>query len=230
MQFVEANSFRQANRTSIDRIVIHTAQIQEHRDSAEDVASFFSNPSTNVSAHYCIDNNTIVQCVRDEDIAFHAFGDNDSTLGFELSGFAGQTHEQWRDPYSDMVVERAAKLAAEKCKKYGIPVRWLTPDQERRRRKGFVTHKIVSDVWGDSIRSDPGPHFPYGKFLNRVEFHLERLNKAKRWRINFATREKNKDGDWVRRDAETKHVSTWFVSHPGALQRGVVHVRPIRED
>jgi N-acetyl-anhydromuramyl-L-alanine amidase AmpD len=201
-------------------------EIAEKDDTAERCANFFSNPSTQVSAHYCIDNNTVVQCVADKDVAFHAFGDNDRTLGFELAGFAGQTEAQWRDNYSDKVVENAAKLAAEKAKKYGIPARWLTPAEEKARKKGFVTHKVVSDVWGDGIRSDPGRHFPYGRFMNRVKFHMDQMGKVKRWTISYPTKTLLPDGSgWKRAEDVTKHVSAWFAAHPGALQRGVVHVR-----
>ena len=187
MAFVQANSFQNADRGvgDIRRIVIHTAEITETRDAAESIASFFSNPTTSVSAHACIDNDSIVECVRDEDIAFHALGDNNATLGYELSGFAGQTKAQWEDDYSDKVVERAARYCAEKAKKYGITTRWLTAGQERNRESGFVTHAIVSQVFGEGIRSDPGANFPYDRFMERVKFHIAASQKWQ-WTISDA--------------------------------------------
>jgi N-acetyl-anhydromuramyl-L-alanine amidase AmpD len=178
--FVEANSFRRSDRAvgDIRRIVIHTAEIQERRDSAEDVAGFFSNPSTSTSAHACIDNNSVVECVKDKDVAFHALGDNDATLGYELSGFAGQSKAEWDDAYSKQVVERTARYTAGKAHLYGIPARWLTAGQERARESGFVTHAIVSQVFGEGIRSDPGRFFPYDLFMERVKVHMAKLQKV----------------------------------------------------
>ena len=41
---------------------------------AADIASYFSRPAAKVSAHYCVDANSIVQCVRDQDVGWHAPG------------------------------------------------------------------------------------------------------------------------------------------------------------
>lgn len=187
MQFVKAKFFTQADRgpQEIERIVWHTIEIAETESAAENTAQFFANlPASTprekrVSSHYTIDNNTEVQCVRDEDIANHALGDNEGSLGFEMAGVADQSFREWRDDYSDHVVERACVLAARKCKAYGIPPRWLTDDQVVDRVRGFATHKQRSDAFGAGIRSDPGPHFPYEKVAERVKFLLERLERVK---------------------------------------------------
>lgn len=188
MEFVKAKFFTQADRGSqeIERIVWHTIEIAETESAAENAAHFFANlsPSTpkkeRVSSHYTIDNNTEVQCVRDEDIANHAFGDNEGTLGFELAGKAGQSFREWRDDYSKDVVERACVLAARKCKAFGIPPRWLTQTQVADRARGFATHEQISDQFGEGIRSDPGEHFPYEKVAKRVKALLEGETAAAR--------------------------------------------------
>jgi N-acetylmuramoyl-L-alanine amidase len=188
MEFVQAKFFTQADRgpQEIERIIWHTIENPaETGSSAENCAQFFANlPASTpveerVSSHYVIDNNTEVQCVKDEDIANHAFGDNEGSLGFELSGEAGQSFSEWRDDYSDKVVERACVLAARKCKAYGIPPRWLTNAEVADRVRGFATHEQISDEFGAGIRSDPGEHFPYKKVAERVKFHLERLERVK---------------------------------------------------
>lgn len=228
MAFVQANSYRVASRgvNDIHRLVFHTAQIQEHRDSAEDVASYFSNRTTKVSAHACVDNDTLVTCVWDKDIAYHAFGDNNNTLGLEMSGYANQTAAQWNDAYSKAMLNRAAKWAAEKATKYSIPVRWLTPAQEKARLKGFVTHKIVSDVWGDGIRSDPGPNFPYESFLLLVKANMAPppLPPVTHWEVQYRT----EAGLW-KTDPKVRRPAIWAARHPGAFKRGAVHFRPKRD-
>lgn len=179
MTFIQANSFLNANRgpNDIERLILHTAEIQEERDSAEDVARFFAQASTEVSAHKCIDNNSIVGCVRNEDIAFAALGDNPQSLNYELSGFAKQTFEQWRDRYSRDVIENAAIAAAADCKANGIPLRWLTDAQLKARQRGFCTHQQVSRIFGQGTRTDPGPNFPKDLFLRRTQFHMGQLTK-----------------------------------------------------
>lgn len=235
MAFVRANSYRVASRgvNDVHRIVFHTAEIQEHRDSAEDVASYFSNPTTKVSAHACVDNDTLITCVWDKDVAFHAFGDNNNTLGLEMSGYAKQTAAQWNDAYSKAMLNRAAKWVADKATKYSIPVRWLTPAQERALAKGFVTHKIVSDVWGDGIRSDPGPNFPYEAFLKLVKENMAPPPppppppppEFSVWEVQY----RDKKGEWAYAK-DVKRPAIWAARHPGAFKRGAVYYRPRRED
>lgn len=171
MQFVEANSFQNASRTKadIDRIVVHTAEIELSAGAAEAIAGFFSNPTTEVSAHKCSDSDSVVRCVRDEDIAFHAAGDNPNTLGIEICTRASTSKEKWARPEHQAALHVAARTCAEWAVLYDIPARWLTADQERNHERGFVTHKIVSDVFGEGIRSDPGAEFPYIKFMALVK-------------------------------------------------------------
>jgi hypothetical protein len=220
--FVQANSYRKANRTSIDRIVFHTAEIQEQRDSAERVAAFFSNPSTKVSAHAVVDNNSLVECVLDKDVAFHAFGDNEVTLGLEMSGFARQTPAQWNDAYSKAMLERASQWAADKATKFNVPVRWLTEAQLRREEKGFVTHDLVSKVFGDDIRDDPGPHFPYQEFLALVKTKLPPppLPPVDHWEIQY----RDEQLAWAYHKTKTPRV--WVAGHSAPFKRGGVYIRP----
>jgi hypothetical protein len=186
MLFVEAQHFTNASRGpgDIERIIVHTAEIGETRKSAESIANFFKNipasapPSQRVSAHYTVDNDSVVQCVKDQDIAYHAMGDNEQSLGYELSGFAGQSFAQWRDDYSRKVIDKAAVQMAADCKAYSIPVRWLTNAQLKARERGFATHKQVSDLFGQGIRSDPGAQFPDDLLLRRIQFHMGELSRV----------------------------------------------------
>ena len=171
-----ANNFLNANRgdADIDRIIMHTTEGgPEGLDFAEDVANFFAAPTTDVSAHYVTDVNSIVGCVEEKDIAFHALGDNANTIGIEMAGKASQTKEQWADAFSKGELDITAKLCADICHRRNIPVRLLTDRELREHRSGFASHDAVSRVFGDDIRDDPGPHFPWDKFLADVKRIME---------------------------------------------------------
>ena len=161
-------------------IVIHSMEAPEKGDTAENVARFFQNPGENrkVSAHLCIDNNSIVQCVFDNDIAFAAPGANRDGIQLELAGFARQTRNEWLDPFSILVLENAANAAAQYCLKYNIPVRHLTNAELKSGQKGIVGHGQVSEVFKKSDHTDPGKGFPWDHFIDRVKHHhAERLKR-----------------------------------------------------
>jgi N-acetyl-anhydromuramyl-L-alanine amidase AmpD len=152
----------------IDTVVIHTMEVAERPDAAEACARWFQHPSSEVSAHYCVDADSVVQCVREGDIAWHARGGNSRSIGIELAGFAGQRGADWDDPYSCAVLERAARLTAEVCDRYGVPVSRVRAAGLRKGLRGITTHADVSEAFGQSDHWDPGPDFPFARFLELV--------------------------------------------------------------
>lgn len=168
-------------RRRVRVIVIHSMEAPEKGETAENVARFFQNTPKPASAHLCIDNNGIVQCVFDNDIAFAAPGVNKDGIQLELAGFARQTRQEWLDPYSLLVVENAANVAAQYCLKYNIPIKHLTDQELKDGQKGIVGHVQASKVYKKSTHTDPGEGFPWDHFLERVKHHhAERLKKFNR--------------------------------------------------
>ena len=163
--FIESPHQTAASGRSIGVVVIHTMEIAEHTGAAEVCARWFENPASEVSAHYCVDADSIVQCVREEDIAWHARGGNANSIGIELAGYAGQRSLGWSDAYSRAVVERASQLAADVCARRGIPVRRLRAADLVAAKRGITGHADVSAAFRKSDHWDPGPDFPWTRFL-----------------------------------------------------------------
>jgi N-acetyl-anhydromuramyl-L-alanine amidase AmpD len=167
--FIEARHYTRTSGRAIDLIVIHTMEAPEKPGSAEGVARWFAGPTApEASAHYCIDSNSIVQCVRDSDVAWHAPGANHDSIGFEHAGFARQTARDWTDEYSDAMLRLSARLAAEKCREYRIPVVWLSAGDLRAGRRGITGHHDVSVAFRRSNHWDPSPAFPVEPYLAMV--------------------------------------------------------------
>lgn len=166
--FVESPNVTRTRGRKIDVVVIHTAEVGERRDAAEAVASWFSRPSSQVSAHYCVDVDSIVQCVRERDIAWHARGGNSNSIGIELSGYARQDDADWADAYSQAMLERAAGLTASICSRHDVPIRRLRAAGLRADARGITGHVDVSEAFRKSDHWDPGPEFPWPRFLEQV--------------------------------------------------------------
>lgn len=161
-------------RRNVRLIVIHAMQFPERTDAAEVIAHDFATrpESSKASAHLCIDNNSIIQCVWDNDVAYAAPGANSDGLQIELAGFTEQSGAQWLDDYSKAMLELAAKACAQYCGKYAIPSRHLTNAELQTGAKGFVGHDQVSEVYKKSDHTDPGAGFPWDYFMGRVAHHL----------------------------------------------------------
>lgn len=153
-------------------IGIHTMEAPEAGTTAENVAAYFGQGSTQASAHWCVDNNSRVRCVQDDDSAWTMPPTNRYSLNIEMAGYASQSSTQWDDAYSNALLDIAALCASEWCAKYDIPVRRLTDSQISAGEKGFAGHVDVNRVFHASSHTDPGPHFPWEKFLGMVSKHL----------------------------------------------------------
>ena len=177
---IESPHSTPADGRAIGVVVIHTMEIAELAGAAGVCARWFENPASEVSAHYCVDAGTTIQCVREEDIAWHARGGNANSIGIELAGYASQRTLGWNDAYSRAVVERAARLTAEVCARHGIPLRRLHAADLVAGRRGITGHADVSAAFRKSDHWDPGPDFPWTRFLRltRGSDVVERASQA----------------------------------------------------
>jgi N-acetyl-anhydromuramyl-L-alanine amidase AmpD len=167
--FVKAKHYRKGRGgLPILWIVLHTVEAPERDGTAEAIAEYFRTTTRPASAHWCVDRNSIIQCVREADQAAAAPGSNQQGLHVELAGYAKQTAEDWSDAYSDEMLRRAAKLCAAKAEEYDIPVRWRLPAELKAGEPGFTSHANVSKAFRRSTHWDPGPGFPVGRFMRLV--------------------------------------------------------------
>lgn len=159
-------------------IVLHDMEYPEKLTAAEDIAHYFATmPDGRVaSAHICVDADSIVQCVKDRNVAFGAKGANADGIHIELAGYQRQTREQWLDDYGQRLLARACDAAAQYCVKFDIPPTHLTDEQLQAGWPGMVGHDQVSRVYKASDHTDPGPQFPWDFVLDTIgPIYLKRL-------------------------------------------------------
>lgn len=132
---------------AINKLIVHVAQ-----GSVSGTVSWFKNASSNVSAHYIVGSEgRVVQCVRHEDIAWHAgnWAYNVHSIGIEHGGYADN-----RKTWTDAKYETSAKLAAYCCRRHGIKI-----DREH-----IVEHNQVPGT----DHYCPGRHFDYDRYLRLI--------------------------------------------------------------
>lgn len=175
--FVEARWFTKMPKLgtpgcrSVRLIVIHDMEFYEKGDSAEVIAhDFATRPATSkASAHICVDNNSVIQCVRDSDIAYASPGANHDGIQVELAGYMRQSMKEWLDFYGIALLALGSDAVAQYCIKFGISPVHLTNAQLRAGQRGIVGHWQVSEVYKKSDHTDPGPGFPWAYFIQSVQ-------------------------------------------------------------
>lgn len=167
--FVPTRQFTAATDRRIDWVVLHSAEIEERPNSAEALAAWLAGPQApRASWHFAADCDSVVQSVREADIAWHAPGANRAGIGIEHAGFARQSAQQWLDSYSRPMLLRSARLVAHLCRKYELPVRFVGRQGLVKGERGITTHNEVSFAWRKTDHIDPGPHFPLEWYLGQV--------------------------------------------------------------
>lgn len=174
MPFIEAaNWSRNVPAGPKTLIVLHCMEWPETATSAEWAAGFFAGkngPPPRASAHFAVDDDSVICCVRPDRIAWHAPGANAQGIGIEHSGYARQSRTQWLDDYSLRMLQLSAQLTAWLCKRFAIPVQFqLAEHIKRGGARGITTHAEVTKAFPDKgSHWDPGPFFPIGEYLRFV--------------------------------------------------------------
>ena len=134
-------NFTESNRKSseIDTLVIHYTG--NNGDTAENNGNYFKNNAVETSAHYFVDDTTVVRSVADKNIAWHA-GDwdiNCRSIGIEI---AGSTTE-----CTGKTLENVIALTKGLMKKYNI-------SKERVIRHYDANGKLCPAFWCGSQQKD----------------------------------------------------------------------------
>lgn len=171
MKFVKAANYTEKFDREIKWIVLHTMECREAPGMASAVANWFGNKALapKASAHFCVDDKEIVQCVAIKDVAWAAPGGNDCGVHIELAGCAAQDDIQWSDEYSTNVLKNAAVLCAELAYLWEIPIKRLALRELQAKFKGFCGHRDLTNafMFGKG-HWDPGPNFPWDRTLAMV--------------------------------------------------------------
>lgn len=166
--FIQARWFYKGRTSPVGLIVLHDMEAPETDKTAENVARNFSTTDRKASAHDCIDNNSIVHCVKYEDTAWAAPGANSNGIHLEHAGYAAQRREDWLDGYSLAELKLSAQLTAALCGKFNIPEEFVDVAGLKAGRRGITTHNCVSLAFKKSTHTDPGPGFPMDLYVEMV--------------------------------------------------------------
>lgn len=159
----------------IEKVVVHVNVGDEVENGAQGLVNYLK--TIDAGYHVVTDDFHIVVAAGDDQRVWGASGANLHGLHVCIIGRADQTAAQWMDPYSDKAMQNAAQVTADWCKRYSIPVLRLSPSQVATSAKGICGHVDVErsglpGTGGMSGHYDPGPNFPWGTFLTRVQVQI----------------------------------------------------------
>ena len=96
---------------------------------------------------------------------------------FQRPQLAGRdlTREQWLG-LAKPTLDRAAWLLARHARRFGIPLRKLSDAELRAGKRGVITHRQATRVFGGT-HTDPGSGYPMDWVLKRATAYLKEADK-----------------------------------------------------
>lgn len=156
----------------ITKIGVHTNEGPEGENSAAGLAGYLlANGADGGGYQVTFDNRHTIDVQPDSIVCWANGGVNHESIDGCFVGYARQTAAEWDDLFSRGELEQAAQWVAKKCVQYGIPAVRLTPAQlHDPNAKGVFGHCDVTAAGFPNANghTDPGPNFPWAKFLARV--------------------------------------------------------------
>lgn len=174
----------------IQRIVIHSTVSECRPGMAESIAEYFKSDRAGGSAHYVVDPTETIQAAYDSVICWHA-PPNQHSIGIEMCDNPGvvpsaapgsklwdklRSAWRWNNKYQKQMLKRTAKLTAQLCLAYDVPIQFLSPTKLKNGASGITTHNNVSEAWGQSTHWDPG-WWPRRKFIRMVQDEAGRIRR-----------------------------------------------------
>lgn len=172
LSFKQARNYRPATGRTVTIVVMHSMEAVESTRTADNVAAWFAGPAAPMaSAHYAVCCDSIVCCVHETDIAWHAPPVNSYSIGVEMAGFARASREDWEADQPMMF--RAAELVADICQRHQLPVVFVDAAGLVAGQSGVTTHAQVSLAFKKTDHVDPGGGWPMEHFLELVQDCLD---------------------------------------------------------
>lgn len=114
-----ASNYTKGRTRKIDRIVLHYTG--GDGDTAENNGTFFAGADRKSSAHYFVDEDSVVQIVSESDTAWHAgnWDMNCRSIGIEMCSRKDSKGNYY---IPEATVKRAAELTRELMAKYDVPI------------------------------------------------------------------------------------------------------------
>src|SRR5262245_7570793 len=154
-------------------IVLHSTESA----SAQSAAAWFANPSSQGSAHLCVDDEICYRTLANNEIPWAAPGANAFGFHIEQAGFARWSAVMWKSHLGTL--QRAAYKAATHCDLFEIPPRFVGMQGLTDGAAGITTHAECTKAFGGT-HTDPGPMWPRRLFMSLVRGYFDELTQALR--------------------------------------------------
>ena len=159
-----------------DLVVVHTVEGDPDIPStvadegAEAVARYCARRDDKVSAHWFVDDDSIVRGVKDKDVAYAAPGANHNGIQIELCGWARWTREQWLGEHIGTLCN-LAHLMVHYWRANQVLLAYVDEHGLAKGHRGITTHHDVTQAFKRSTHTDPGPGFPLHDVI-QLAWHL----------------------------------------------------------
>jgi hypothetical protein len=149
---IASPNYQSRGGTTVRLLVVHTTENNADITPAVNVANYFAQSSSQVSAHVVIDDSNTIQCVDYSQAAWTVADYNNVSESAEMVGYAAYGPADWSRHAG--TIERCAQWLRERASARGIPLTFLSAADVAAGRSGWTSHLNLGAAGGG--HHDPG--------------------------------------------------------------------------
>lgn len=149
---IASPNYQSRGGATVRLLVVHTTENDADVTPAINVANYFAQSASQVSAHVVIDDRNTIQCVDYSQAAWTVAGYNNVSESAEMVGYAAYGPSDWSRHAG--TIARCAQWLRERSAARGIPLTFLSAADVAAGRSGWTSHLNLGAVGGG--HHDPG--------------------------------------------------------------------------
>lgn len=230
-EWIPSPNFKSGRTQPIRYIVIHHWDDPAKRPALQGVVNHFKNPAIEVSAHYVVTGDQIIQMVKESDTAWHAVQANPYTIGIEVDPLlpgntyatVGRLVREIRGRHGNLPLRKHSEFVQTSCPG-NLDIGRIESESTLQRKDETMTVKEIDEMIAATYVAIAGRNPADKEFV----FHREQYaRQGDAWWLQMVKGFRGDDIAWKKYERNLKDAGKLITENPDA--KALAEIKEILE-